>query len=131
MVNAGPRPDAAPRPAASEQTDEVVWLDPPVEGTSGEVKTFSAADEDVRPPVAVRPKLPTDPPPGVPLEALTKLEVLVAATGDVEAVKIIAGPRTALDGMMLSAVKAWRFQPATKDGRPVPYRHLVWLTNIL
>jgi hypothetical protein len=29
------------------------------------------------------------------------------------------GPRPA---MMLSAVKAWRFQPATRGGQPVPYR---------
>lgn len=90
---------------------------------------YSPADGDVRPPVAVQPKLPADPPDGVPREALTRLEVLVSADGEVESARIVAGPRVFLDGMMLSVVKAWRFQPATKDGRPVPYRQQVWLTT--
>ncbi len=128
---AGDAPFAAPEASPSQQVDEVIWLDPPpADGTAGAVaRAYSPLDVDVRPPVAVRPKLPSEPPPGVPLEALTRLEVLVSASGEVEAIKILAGPRNALDGMMLSAVKAWQFQPATKDGRPVPYRHVVWLTN--
>jgi TonB family protein len=74
-------------------------------------------------------KLPSEPPAGVPLDSLTRLEVLVSASGEVESIKIVVGPQDALDSMMVSAVKAWKFQPATKDGRPVPYRHQVWLTN--
>jgi hypothetical protein len=31
--------------------------------------------------------------------------------------------------MMLSAIKAWRFAPATRDGRPVRYRLALRLTN--
>jgi hypothetical protein len=30
--------------------------------------------------------------------------------------------------MMLSAAKAWRFQPARKGGEAVSYRKLIWLT---
>jgi len=29
--------------------------------------------------------------------------------------------------MSLSAAKAWRFDPATKDGQPVRYRKSIWL----
>jgi TonB family protein len=112
-----------------ERVDEVIWLNVPAEVATPTAAVYSAADRDVKPPVSVRPRLPSEPPPGVPLEALTRLEVLVTAAGEVESVKIVAGPRTALDGMMLSAVKAWRFQPATRDGGPVAYRQLVWLTT--
>ena len=31
--------------------------------------------------------------------------------------------------MMLSVIKAWRFAPATRAGRPVRYRLVVPLTN--
>jgi hypothetical protein len=29
--------------------------------------------------------------------------------------------------MWLSAIKAWQFQPAMKDGRPVRYLKTVWI----
>jgi hypothetical protein len=31
--------------------------------------------------------------------------------------------------MMISAFKAWRFEPATRNGRPVRYRLLIRLTT--
>jgi TonB family protein len=122
-------PPSETPPAPPQHVDEVIWLSPPPDDGTASLRAFSAADADVRPPVAVRPKLPSEPPPGVRVESLTRLEVLVSAAGEVDSVRIVSGPRDALDSMMLSAVKAWRFQPATKDGRPVAYRQLVWLTN--
>ena len=47
------------------------------------------------------------------------MEAVVSATGHVETVKLIYPPNTLHESMILSAIKTWRFQPATKDGHPV------------
>jgi len=54
---------------------------------------------------------------------------VVAASGEVESVKLVAGQTTALSGMQISAVKAWRFEPASRDGQPVRYRLRVRLSE--
>ncbi len=117
------------RPA--EKYDEVVSLNLPETPApdAGVELVYSQADADVRPPVAIHPILPTEPPVGVTPDEMTRLEILVSRVGEVDSVKIVAGPRSAMDGMMLSAVKAWRFQPATREGRPVAYRRFVSLTT--
>ena len=58
-----------------------------------------------------------------------RLTVVVAASGEVESVKLVAGQTTALSGMQISAVKAWRFEPATRNGQPVRYRLRVRLSE--
>ena len=53
---------------------------------------------------------------------MPEVEILVSAAGEVETVKLLSpgvGPGSA---MMLSAVKTWIFQPATRAGQPVRYR---------
>jgi len=108
---APPQPAAGPPPA----TRETVPL--PAAST-----VYSSADPLVVPPELVRPSLPSGPPPGVRLEDLPQVEVVVSATGEVESVRLVSpgtGPRPA---MMLAAVKAWRFKPATRGGQPVAYR---------
>jgi outer membrane biosynthesis protein TonB len=47
---------------------------------------------------------------------------VVSATGEVESVKLVSGQTSALSGMQFSAMKAWRFVPATRGGEPVRYR---------
>jgi hypothetical protein len=47
--------------------------------------------------------------------------------GTVESVKLLGKRHTVHDAMMLSAAKAWEFQPALKDGHPVKYRKTVWM----
>jgi hypothetical protein len=131
MVTLAPEVDPETWVGPPEHIDEVIWLAVPaaVAAAAADLGPYSAADADVLPPVAVHPRLPREPPPGVSLDTLTRLELVVSAAGEVDTVKIVSGPRHALDGMMLSAVKTWRFQPATRDGRPVAYRHTLWLTN--
>jgi hypothetical protein len=88
---------------------------------------YSADDADVVAPVGVRPQLPAVLPASVRRDQLTQIELLVLPDGTVGAVKLLGPPRSVLEGMLLSAAKAWKFNPATKDGRPVAYRKLVWL----
>ena len=42
-------------------------------------------------------------------------------TGVVDRVKFINKPERLRQGMLLSAMKAWRYHPALKDGHPVKY----------
>jgi hypothetical protein len=111
---------AAPRmPAAAAGTS------PGAAGTT----LFSRADVEVVPPALVRPRLPDAPPPGVRAEDLPQVEVVVSETGEVESVKLVSERAGVGPAMMLSVIKAWRFSPATRAGRPVRYRLVVTLTN--
>ena len=85
-------------------------------------EVFSAEDPLVAPPHLVRPQLPTISRSGARVEDLPELEILVSATGGVENVRLISRGTEPNSAMMLSAVKAWFFQPATRDGQPVRYR---------
>ncbi len=105
---ATPPPPDAPAPDAQRvPTPEVV---------------YSSADPLVVPPVLVRPAMPKPPPPGARLNDVADVELVVSTTGEVEAVKLLAAGQGPRPVMMLSAVKTWRFQPATRGGQPVPYR---------
>ena len=96
---------------------------------AGDWTIYSAADLDVVPPTSVRPTLQSEPPPGVRPETLPLVELVISASGEVESVKLRTAVPDVRTSMMISAVKAWRFQPATRNGRPVRYRYLVRLTG--
>ena len=93
--------------------------------------TYTASDEDVIPPVAIYPQLPTELPAGVRTTDLIIIDVLVTETGNVGSVRVREAPKTMGDTMLatlsLSAAKTWRFRPALKDGQPVKYRKAVWI----
>jgi hypothetical protein len=97
--------------------------------TAPDTRLFSAADADVVPPGLVRPHLPTAPAEGVRAESLPQVELVISPAGEVESVKLLTVQAGVKTTMMLSAIKAWRFEPATRAGRPVRYRLVVRLTN--
>jgi protein TonB len=115
-------PVADPTPAIAEE--------PPPAPPIPEDRTIYDTDAPgLVPPVSVWPKLPSEPPPGVRLEDLPLLELVISKTGEVESVKLLSTRSGSVrTSMMLSAVKAWRFEPATKEGRPVRYRHRLRVT---
>jgi outer membrane biosynthesis protein TonB len=134
--SAGAAPEADPQrpaqatPRGTDQVDEVIYLSPEATAPTAadpSAPVYSPADKDVRRPVGIRPRFWYDPPPGIPVDTLTQIQVIVTAAGEVESAKVVGGPRSYFDGMFLSAIKAWRFQPATKDGKPVSYRQTIWL----
>lgn len=92
-------------------------------------RIFSSESEGVSPPVGVRPQLPRELPSYLKPEQLTRLDLIVSEAGTVESVKLVGSPRTVHDSMLLSAAKAWQFQPALKDGNPVRYRKTIWLAT--
>lgn len=87
---------------------------------------YSVSDTVVVPPLGLRPQLPRALPENVDNKSLAQIELIVLPDGSVNSVKLL-GHRNVLDSMLLSAVKAWQFKPALKNGRPVTYRKTVWL----
>ena len=102
-----------------------------IEATSVEDsdKVYSRSDASVTPPRQVFPALPAQPSPGRRPEDLTVLDLVVAADGRVEHVRLRTAPRDVHEFMLVSAAKAWRFEPATVDGRPVRFRLSVAITS--
>jgi hypothetical protein len=54
-------------------------------------------------------------------KATGRLEILIGRTGRVEAVKLNTPTNGYHDRMIVSAVKAWHYRPALRNGRPVRY----------
>jgi hypothetical protein len=100
---------------------------PPPE--SWDTRVYSNVDPEVVPPELVRSRLPSDPPKGMRSDALPEVELVVSSSGEVESVKLVTEQAGVGPSMMLSAIKAWRFRPATRDGEPVRYRLRMRLTN--
>jgi hypothetical protein len=89
---------------------------------------YSARNSEVIPPKSVYPKLPAAPPSGFSLPDDTVLEMVVGADGLVERVKLRSDPRNIHEFMLVSAAKAWVFEPARLGGTRVRYLHTVVLT---
>ncbi len=64
-------------------------------------------------------------PPTVNLDDLSRIEIVIAPDGSVESARLLDNRPDVLGGMFLSAVKAWEFHPATKDGVAVRYRKMI------
>ncbi len=82
-------------------------------------RVYSSADSGVEPAQLRRPQLPSRPDP----DATTGyFDIIVNERGQVDEVRLISPTRRYYDRMMVAAAKAWMFQPARLNGRPVKYR---------
>jgi hypothetical protein len=116
---------APPSSARKADPDEVLFIAVP---KVGEGPVFSAADEAVAPPTLVSPKLKTPLERKEGAEDLSTIDLVISDAGNVESVKLASPVRDYREAMMLSAVKAWRFKPATIDGLPVRYRLRIYIS---
>lgn len=130
-----------PRPVPAELPESVTvgqWEEVAVPVANGTAAAsfrdrdavFDRGDEDVVPAVLVRPHLPTIPQSNGAGEAISALDVVISEDGHVERVRLVATSpeRRYYDAMILAAVKAWIFQPASRNGQPVKYRVRIPLT---
>jgi hypothetical protein len=109
-----------PAPSArGADSDDVLLIPVP---KAGESPVFSAADEGVTPPVLMSPKLKTPLQQNEGAENLSTVDLVISDAGNVESVKLASPVRDYREAMMLSAVKAWRFKPASVEGLPVRYQ---------
>ena len=88
---------------------------------------YSSADQDIEPPILVRPRVGVDPPAAGEREGMTVLDLLISETGQVETVKLAAPAQDYREAMIISAVKTWKFRPGMRDGHPVRYLKRVWI----
>ena len=113
-------PPVAPAPSARKvESEDVLYITVP---QAGEGRVFSAADEGVMPPVLVSPKLRAPIRQQEGAEDLSTIDLVISDAGNVESVKLASPVRDYREAMMLSAVKAWRFKPASIDGLPIRYQ---------
>jgi TonB family protein len=109
-----PQMAAAPAPASSAQTGMATPQQRPTLGTG------EGADD-------AEPALPLYyPSPGIADRSLLPVvkqnivvDVNISASGDVTDEKLVRGLGNALDQLVLSTVKSWRFHPATLNGTAV------------
>jgi hypothetical protein len=114
-------PSAAPTPPPTDARDA---------SREHAATIYSHDDADVEPPVMRHSALP--PPVFVARAAdsvFNRMELVIAADGSVERVRLLNGPTRMPDMMLLSGAKLWRFTPALKDGVPVRYRTTVTWTG--
>lgn len=82
---------------------------------------------EVTPPVALRQVMP----PWVPTEASSRqaytgaIRVTISAAGLVEAAVMVRPSHPAYDRILLQAAMGWEYQPARRDGVPVPSEQVV------
>ena len=138
------KPESADFEAAADHGDEdIVALDEDVAEPSAPAATagepalrvaprplvasalFDANDVNVTPPATVRVQLPELAEAGPGDDRVGVVEAIVSTIGEVEKVKLLSPHRSFHQAMILSAVKAWRFQPAVMDGDAVRYRYLI------
>jgi TonB family protein len=106
-----PKPEPAPAPAA-----------PPVP------RIYGGDDTSVTQPVVIRQDIPPWPrlpvPPVVPkIKGL--LEIVIGENGEVESAVLRRPMNKVFDESLLNAARRWKYQPATKDGKPVKFRKLI------
>jgi hypothetical protein len=93
-------------------------------------RIYDRRNIDVIPAALLRPRPPNLTPTTVPAGQIGRLEVVVAEDGHVEQVRLLSTTinRRYYDSMILAAVKAWLFRPASRGGQPVRYRLEIPLT---
>jgi TonB family protein len=90
---------------------------------------YSAGSSGVEPPIGIRPHFARELPSTLRAEDLARVELVIATDGSIESARLLDPPRNVIDSLVVSAAKAWSFEPATKDGRPVRYRKTVWVRS--
>lgn len=121
-------PSKMPMPVPELQAPKADPVQEPAEkpvptrkAASGASVFYTSADREVQPPMVVYPQMPPDDELNPSRPDVASMQILVSETGSVLHVRMGPGPSRMSHFMFLSAAKAWRFQPALKDGEPVPY----------
>jgi hypothetical protein len=140
LLPATPVPGAGPAGSAAAdaapvglpgQVESGIWeaigwlpgtVPPSTAPSAEEAVIFTAADARVVPAGLLQPRLPRSGRAGGDPAALPEVELVISAAGEVESVRLISQGAGARSAMMLSAMKNWRFQPATLNGEPVRFR---------
>ena len=110
--------------AGAELPVASIWDAPPAATFPIADRIYSKTDLQVTLPVSVYPRFPPEP-PGTNMTGRMVLELTISDVGLVERVRTVTMPRNIHEFMLLSAAKAWRFEPARIGGHAVRFRHLM------
>lgn len=127
ISEASPAPSLDASHATEPQQTQVIVASERDQSTRHPI--YSRSDSEVTPPRQIYPALPVEPPAASMKRDLTVVDLVIAPDGVVERVHLRTPPRDVLEFMLLSAAKAWRFEPALLEGRPVRFRYSVALTS--
>jgi hypothetical protein len=101
----------------------------PSEPAASEPRTYTSADVGVQPPIAASPQRIWSMPRSGQSDRTVNIEVIVDEHGVVERAWSTTQPSTVAQAaelsLSISAIKAWRFEPALRDGRPVRFRQTI------
>ena len=91
--------------------------------------TFDSTDANVAPPVSIRQEIPIWPAPtSVSTPFMGELEVVIDATGNVREARLTRPIHPAYDPLVLGSASNWKYRPAIKNGKPVPYRKVITIS---
>lgn len=114
-------PAPEPKPAAVE---------PPPAPSAPAVPVIYAGDEPgVVPPVTIRQEMPSV--PGSIMTTVRErglLEIVIDEQGRVISMALRSRVHPVYDSMLLTAVRDWKYRPATMRGKPVQFRKLIQFT---
>lgn len=113
-------------PAEPAQVDVSPPPDSPTEATGGVMMeglglVYREGDPGVQPARIGRRYTPSNAAQDASPGRTGVFELVVDEKGHVERVRLLSSDNRYQERMMLSAVKAWRFEPALKDGAPVKF----------
>jgi hypothetical protein len=115
-------------PQLREQVQRLVEDATAAKAAADEI-VYTANDKGVIPPRELSRQFPMTPPVGVPPSRVGTLEMIIGRDGSVEFVHLITPLNRYHERMVVSAAKAWRYRPATRNGRPVRF-HLTVKINL-
>ena len=86
-----------------------------------DTRIYSATDSGVEPPKLLSAEIAEHLIAGFPTRT-NSVEAIINERGNVERVRMLGPPQRIPDVMLLSRMKEWLFEPATKAGTAVKYR---------
>jgi hypothetical protein len=126
VAAAAPPPPPAPPPPATP--DPPVVAPVPLTAPAPAVpEIYTVGDANVVAPVVINQALPQYKRDGFP-STPGVLEIVISKRGEVESAAMRMSVKPTYDGLVLAAVRGWRYKPATVDGVPVRFRKLIQIT---
>jgi outer membrane biosynthesis protein TonB len=91
-------------------------------GAAADIEARADGNHEIVPPRLIDPvRLPSWAQPANQTST-NIIELDIAPTGSVRRVRLLSTPTRLTDMMILSAAKTWVFEPASSQGRAVPYK---------
>ncbi len=119
---ATPKPQAASSEGASKPGGAART---PAQESKGGGPVYDSTSQDVVPPLPLRQSV-VIPEQARPREEIAGVvEIVIDTSGFIESAVLRQSFGSALDGLVLQAVKGWRYRPGMRAGNPVRYRRLV------